>query len=177
MISSRKGFSLIELMVAISILSIMMIFLYKSYASLNISNSFYKKEVSQIENIQLKKKVLFLDFSLILEGSTVNIKNQDKKEDIIFFASSNSIHKRFNPYIAYIVNDSKLYRLESLTQFKEFPINQDREFDVDYLGEVNSFRVYKHIKKLNNKEIKLFLIHIEFKNNEKILLKVKALNE
>ena len=45
----RKAFTLIELMISVSILSIMMIFLYKSYASVNMSNKFYEKEVELIK--------------------------------------------------------------------------------------------------------------------------------
>ncbi len=177
--NQRDGFTLIELLVSISILSIMMIFLYKSYASLNISNKFYKQKISEIEDEQLKKRVMFLDFSLLLDNnnSTVIIFNQNKKEDAVFFQSSHSIHKRYNPYIAYIVNNSKLYRLESLKAFKVFPITQESEFSVDYLGEVNSFRVYYHQKKTQELTSELFLIHVDFKTKNDILLKVKALNE
>lgn len=166
----RKAFTLIELMVSISILSIIMIFLYKSYASLNQSNGFYKKEASFIKSEQLKKRVLFLDFSLAL-GNSVKIINQDTKEDIVFLQSSNSIHKRYNPYIAYIFKDSKLYRLESLREFKDYPLSADAEFSVEYFGEADSFRVYKS----NNKDKELFLVHIDFKEDEDILLKIKVL--
>jgi len=172
----RGAFTLIELLVSISILSIMMIFLYKSYASLNISNKFYEKKVDEIESAEMKKKVIFLDFSLILEGNN-SIYNQSKQEDAVLFQSSHSIHKRYNPYIAYVLNDSKLYRLESLKQFKVFPISQENEFSVDYLGEVNSFRVYTHKQTQKEKSSELYLIHIDFKEGNDILLKVKALNE
>lgn len=83
----RKAFTLIELLISITILSIMMLFLYKSYASLNLSNKFYKNELSQIKDEQLIKKVVFLDFSLALSHSTT-ILNQDKKEDMVLMQSS-----------------------------------------------------------------------------------------
>ena len=168
----RKAFTLIELLISVSILSIMMIFLYKSYASLNSSNKFYKNELNSINNIMKKKKVIFLDFSLSLYKS-VNILNQDTKIDIVFFQSSNSIHKRYNPYIAYIAKENKLYRLESLQKFKEYPLTQDSDFVADYLGEINRFRVYK--SKEEKKET--YLIDINFKNEDNILLKVKVLNQ
>jgi len=169
----RKAFTLIELMVSISILSIIMIFLYKSYASLNHSNSFYKKEVSYIKSEQLKKRVLFLDFSLAIQTKTkIDVINQDKKEDIVFLQSSNSIHKRYNPYIAYIFKDSKLYRLESLREFKGYPLSADAEFSVEYFGEADSFRVYKSQNR--DKELSL-LVHVDFKEDEDILLKIKVL--
>jgi len=169
---ARNGFTLIELMISISILSIMMIFLYQSYSSINSSNKNLKHEIRDITATQKLKKVIFLDFSLALHKS-VKILNQDTKEDIVFFQSSNSIHKRYEPYIAYIVKESKLYRLESLKEFQEYPLVIDSEFDVDYLGEADSFRVYKSTNDIKE----LYLIHVEFKNFEDILLKVKVLNE
>jgi len=172
----RKAFTLIELLVSISILSIMMIFLYKSYASLNSSNSFYEKKVNTIESTQLKKRVIYLDFALKLDGN-MSIRKQNPKEDVVFFQSANSVHKRFNPYIAYLINNKKLYRLESLKEFKEYPLAQDTLFSVDDLGEVNSFRVYSSSKKVDDKKSEMFLVHIDFKEQEDILLKIKALNE
>ncbi|MBU1659427.1 prepilin-type N-terminal cleavage/methylation domain-containing protein [bacterium] len=174
----RKAFTLIELLVAISLLSIIMIFLYKSYSSLNISNTIFKEKLNHIKNEQIKKRVIFLDFSLALFASNT-ILNQNKKEDVVFFQSSNSIHDRDNPYIAYIVKNSKLYRLESLREFKDYPLNQASEFSIDDFGEVNSFRVYKSdgntTSSSNSKE--LFLVHVDFKNGEDVLLKIKPLNE
>ncbi|WP_324170587.1 prepilin-type N-terminal cleavage/methylation domain-containing protein [Sulfurimonas sp.] len=167
----RKAFTLIELMVSITILSIIMIFLYKSYASLNKSNHFYKKELFKIKSEQLKKRVLFLDFSLA-KNKSIKIINQDIKEDIVFLQSSNSMHNRYNPYIAYIFKEQKLYRLESLKPFKEYPLNADAEFSVEYFGEAKSFRVYKS----DNKEKESYLVHIDFKEDKDILLKVNILN-
>ena len=168
----RSGFTLIELMVSISILSIMMIFLYQSYSAINSSNKNLKNEIRGITGTQKLKKVIYLDFSLALHKS-VKILNQDAREDVLFFQSSNSMHKRYEPFIAYIVKEDKLYRLESLKEFQEYPLAMDSEFDVDYLGEVDSFRVYKS----TNDKNELYLVHAEFKNFEDILLKVKVLNE
>lgn len=169
---ARGAFTLIELMVAISILSIMMIYLYQSYASLNLSNKNLKNEITSISSVQKLKKVIYLDFSLALYKS-VKIQNRERDEDVVFFQSSHSIHKRYNPYIAYIVKENKLYRLESLREFKEYQLARDGEFDVDYLGEVESLRVYKSSD--DKKEI--YLVHIDFKSLEDILLKIKVLNE
>ncbi|QOY52848.1 PulJ/GspJ family protein [Candidatus Sulfurimonas baltica] len=168
----RKGFTLIEMLISVTILSIMMVFLYKSYASLNNSNDFLEKELNTIKSQQLRKKIIFLDFSLAI-NKKINIINQDPHVDVVFMQSSNSFHRKHNPYIAYIVKESKLYRLESLQEFKEYPLNRDSVFSVDYLGEVDSFRVYK--SKDNLKEA--YLIHVEFKKADEILLKVKVLED
>lgn len=56
----RRAFSLIELLVSIVILSLMMLFLYKSYANLNRSNIFYSDEVAKITKLQKIKRSFFL---------------------------------------------------------------------------------------------------------------------
>lgn len=165
----KKAFTLIEILIAITILSIMMLFLYKSYSSLNISNSIYANELVQIKNGYTKKKVLYLDFSLEHKEMT-KILNQDTKSDVVFMQSSHSMHKRHNPYIAYIVHDFKLYRLESINEFKKYPLSSGGEYVADYLGEVNSFRVYP-----SKGDEASYLVHADFKEDEDILLKIKAL--
>jgi len=174
--NTRSAFTLIEMMISIVILSIMMIFLYQSYSALNKSNTIYAKKAKSIEDEQLKKRILYMDFSLSLFKS-VKILKQDKNEDIVFLQSSHSLHKRFNPYLGYIVRDEKLYRLESLKEFKEYPLGVDDEFVVDYFGEVNSFRVYASDKNREANTSNSYLIHIDFKQEDDILLKIKALNE
>jgi len=172
----RAGFTLIELMVSISILAIMMVFLYKSYASLNRTNKIYKKEVVLIQDEQIRKKVIYLDFSLALHES-IKIINQDKREDIVFFQSSNSLHKMYNPYIAYILKDKKLYRLESLTKFKEYSLSSDMEFSVDYFGKVDNFRIYQSTNIVDKKAVEIYLVDIDFSDKDDLLLKIKVLNQ
>jgi len=169
----RKAFTLIELMISIVILSIMMLFLYKSYAELNKSNKILQDEVQEITKIELLKKVIYLDYTQTLKSdsnTTIEIINQDKKEDVVFFQTRNSIHNRINPYVAYFIKEKKLYRLESLKRFREYPLGADSEFIADELGSVESFRVYSSKEKSKN----LYLVHIMFKDKNEILLKVKV---
>lgn len=176
----RKAFTLIEMMISITILAIMMIFLYQSYASLNISNEVFKKATNKIKDVELKKRVIFLDFSLALHGdanATINIINQETNEDVVFMQSAHSLHKRHNPYIGYFMKNKKLYRIESLKPLREYPLGVESEFVADSLGEVNGFRVYKNQPKSDENASEAYLIHIDFKTDEDILLKTKMLNE
>ena len=165
----RKAFTLIELMISILILSILMIFLYKSYAGLNKANKIFQTETEKLSKFELLKKTLYLDFTL---AQKITTNNQEKTQDLVFLQTPHSIHNRINPYVAYIVKDKKLYRLESLKELKEYPLGVDSEFVVDTLGEVKIFRVYKSKEASQN----LYLIHIEFESEDEIILKVKALN-
>lgn len=169
----RKAFTLIEIMISIVILSILMLFLYKSYSSLNRSNMQYLKEVKKIQKLEKIKKTIYLDFLLSRFGS-VKILNQSKTEDIIFLQSRHSVHDRIEPYIAYIVKDKKLYRIESLKEFTTYPLAAESEFDADFLGKVNKFRFY--INGTTSK-YKKFLIDCDFEKMNDILLKIRPLNE
>ena len=170
----RSAFTLIEMLIAISIFSIMMLYLYNTYASLNLSNENLKGEVQKIQRVQKIKKVIFLDLTLALFNprTIISIDNRDKQEDFVFFQSSHSLHRRINPYITYIVKDKKLYRLESLKKLESYEMPSDAAFDVDELGDVKSFRVYKTTKKKQS-----YLISIDFKEMDDLLLKVNPLNE
>lgn len=168
----RRAFTLIELMISILILSIMMLFLYKSYEGLNKSNKVLAQEVEKISKKELIKKTLYLDFSLQVDKNSTMILPQEKTEDVVFLQTKNSVHKRVNPYVAYLVKEKKLYRLESLEMFKEFPLNMQSEFVIDELADVEIFRVYASKDVSKN----LYLVHLVFKDKEEILLKIKALN-
>jgi len=165
----RKAFTLIELLVSITILSIIMIFLYRSYAMINSSNKNFKKESKKIINIEMIKKVIYFDF-LMAQKDSVYVKNIEKGKDFAYLQSTNSIHQRFNPYITYIVKDKKLYRLESLKMLKNYDIEPNSEFDVDCLGEVEIFKVYKSSTK------NIHLINIKLKSKNELLLKIKSLD-
>ncbi|QOP41713.1 prepilin-type N-terminal cleavage/methylation domain-containing protein [Sulfurimonas marina] len=164
----RKAFTLIELMISIVILSIIMVFLYKSYAELNGQNKIYKEATDKIEKIESIKQTIFLDLSMSFQ-ETIVILPQDKKIDILFFQSSHSIHDRINPYIGYIVQDKKLYRIESLQVLKAYPLDSRIDFDIDYLGKVNNFRIYP-----SQKEDSLYLVDVSLKDLERILMKIKS---
>lgn len=165
----RKAFTLIEMMISISILSIMMIYLYRANASVNKSNTFYEKQVNKFNHLTLKKRVLFLDISLSLYQQ-ISIVHIDKESDILFLQTTNSLHRRVNPFVAYIVKEKKLYRLESFKKLT-YPFVETDKFDVDYFGDIEHFRVYKQ----KNKET--FLVDLKFKNADNILMKINALNE
>ena len=167
----KKAFTLVELLVSIIILSFLMTALYKSYASLNISNVIYKNKSNNIKSIELKRKTIYLDISLAMPKSLVYL-DRDTKEDIISFQTTNSVHKRFNPYVTYVVRDSILYRLESLKKITTYPFDSYIDADIDELGAVEEFKIYKS----KSKDYESYLVNIVLKKSSNILLKIKLLS-
>ncbi len=164
----KSAFTLIELLISIVILSILMLFLYQSYANLNRSNTLLSEEVQKISKIQKIKKTIIMDFTRAL---SINTLNQDTKIDIAFLQTSHSLYQRINPYIGYIVKDKILFRIESLKPLLEFPLVADSEFVVEELGKVKIFRVYKS----TDAETGLYLVHLLFEDTTEILLKLNPL--
>jgi prepilin-type N-terminal cleavage/methylation domain-containing protein len=172
----RKGFTLIEMMVAISIFALIIVFLYQSYASLNASNQKLQQTTKALEHFGKIKRTIFLDFALALNDK-VTVIHQDREHDVVFLATSNSVHHRFHPNVAYIVKEGALYRMESLKPFVTYPLESDRIGDVDFLAKVNRFRVYKALKKDTNNTKTLFLVDVVFEDAKRILYKIPALNQ
>jgi prepilin-type N-terminal cleavage/methylation domain-containing protein len=166
----RRAFTLIELLVSIAILSILMLFLYKSYAELNRVNAVYTKEVESLQQFERIKKTLYLDLSFA-KKRTIVIDNGDKDFDLLFFQVNHSLHQRINPYISYIVHDKVLYRLESLQKISKYPIDGDIAFVIDKLGSVEKFKIFP--MRGDNTQ---YLFDVKFTNRVRIILKVKVLN-
>jgi prepilin-type N-terminal cleavage/methylation domain-containing protein len=167
----RKAFTLIELMVAITILSILMVFLYKSYADLNHTNESYAKAVQKLNKEALTQKTIYLDLLLANKKSMI-VQKRDKDSDFISFESKHSIHRRINPFIAYIVKKKILYRLESLEQIKSWEIDSNIAFDIDKIGSMTKFKLYP----TRDGKKELYLLEMEISKSKQLLLKIKVLN-
>ncbi len=166
----RHAFTLIELLISIAILSILMLFLYKSYADLNKTNIIYDKEVSKLHSTALIKETFYLDLTLASKKSIV-ISHESAKFDFVSFSTIHSLHGLIKPYVAYIVKNGSLYRLESNKKINSPQISKEQQFIVDKVGQVNKFKLF------NSKDAKsIFVLEIDFKKLPHTVLKIKVLN-
>ena len=171
----RRAFTLIEMMIAIVIFSLIVIFLYKSYDSLKRSSAKYVSMTHDMQRLWRIKKMLYLDFALSLQ-SDISVLSQETNEDAVLLQTSNSLHGRFHPYVAYIVKEGTLYRLESLRKLV-YPLDTETIGDVDEIAKVERFRIYKAFKKESKHPVSYYLIDIKLAKGGRILYKVRALNE
>lgn len=168
----KNAFTLIELLISITILSIVMLFLYKSYAELNKTNKVYEQEVSKLENISRIKQTLYLDL-LLAEKETLTVSHQDAKLDFVSFTTEHSLHRLIKPYIAYIIKEDILYRLESNKAIKSVEISREQPFIIDKIGSVEKFKLYTSTGE--NKE-GIVVLEADFEEAVPIILKIKMLN-
>ena len=162
----RHGFTLIEMMIAITLFSVVMIFLYQSMATLDKSNQFYSDKLQNISTEQSLFKTLYLDLSLS-EPNSGEINNINKNEDMVFLQTSHVVHTHVMPYVVYFVKDHHLYRVESATKLN-YPFESNINALIDDFGEVKKFRLYK-----NNTH---FLLHLNINGKEDNLLKIRHLS-
>lgn len=153
------------------LLSILMLFLYKSYADLNRSNKQYSVALDQLNKRELIKKTLYLDL-LMASKKYVIIQHTQREYDFISFKTKHSLHRRIEPFVTYLVKDHFLYRLESLYQITSININSEITFDVEKLQRVKKFKLFG----TRDHKREFYLLHMKLKDNEDILLKVKVLN-
>ena len=142
----RRGFTLIELMIAITLTALLLTLLYNVSDSIKKGAKYYlDKEQTLIKNSQKIYKLLLMD----ILGSNLNstmIANQDDKKTDILLHTSNSLHRVENPWVLYrITDDKELLRIESLYRPK-FPLNQ---IDNPYIfvdivcKNIERFKIYK----------------------------------
>jgi len=165
----KKAFTLVELVISVILLSILMLFLYKSYAQLNLLNKEYHLEVKKLQNKERIKRTFYLDLTEAQKSSVQIIK--DKYFYFISFSTINSLHRRIKPYVCYLVKNETLYRLESLKRISSPDIGLDTAFDIDEIGKVEKFKIYTSMVSLG-----IYLYEIKFKNEPTIFMKVKVLN-
>jgi len=158
----KKAFTLMELVVSISLFFIIIIFLYKALNMTKKSNVFFEKKVTQIVNDNKLKKILIED---IIESSKVEFFLDKDSNTILQLETSNMYHNVFFTHVTYLISKKKnLIRLESLKKFDKLKLSEEffKNTYIDVLDvEVEKFDVTQ----LKDNE-KAFSIIIKKENNE-----------
>ena len=162
----RSAFTLIEMMIAISLFSVVMIFLYQAMATIDKSNVFYTNKLQEIDTEQELYKTIYLDLTLS-QPNTVEINDISKEVDMLFMQTSHVIHTHVMPYIVYFVKDKHLYRVESANRLT-YPFESNINVLIDDYGPIKKFRVYKNSTH--------FLVQININGKDDNLMKVRHLN-
>lgn len=163
----RPAFTLIELLIAVGLLSLIMLYLYGALSSLQAGNSFYKTRLQGAQHEYKVVKTLYLDLALA-SAKTVRIVSRERKYDMLFLQTSNSVHQRIRPYVGYFIHEQHLYRVESSVAL-DYPLDQLEEISVDDLGEAEHLRFYSAES--------AFLVDYLAPGNERVLFKVTAYNQ
>lgn len=155
-----------ELVVAVAIISVILIYLYQATNTMKISNDFYE---SKIKQESLKEKLFFALFRDVLqiEKNTALISSQEKQIDLFTFMTRNSHYDLINPRVGYFVNgDNTLFRVESVGDMT-LPATEInlQSYRVEKVAEgVEMFRVFFENSK--------YLIHIRLEGQAPLMFQV-----
>ena len=164
--SLNRAFTLLEMLIAITIFSLIVLYLYQSLSTLNSTNRFYGEKLNSMSHDQKLLKTIYLDLSTAVIR-TVNIINEDPFTDIVLMQTAHSVHRRIMPYVGYIIKEGELFRIES-SQKLSYPLSIENEMVVDELGQIQHFRLYSSPTH--------FLLDYRSHSKEPRLLKIRALN-
>lgn len=113
----KKAFTLLELIISITLFMIIVVFLYKTLDQTKHSNNIFsnKKEIlkqsNHVHNIFLED---------IAEASSITVSYDRNKNAIVKIVTYNTYHNAFFNNITYFIGHSKeLIRIESRDEFKE----------------------------------------------------------
>lgn len=163
----KRAFTLLEVVISISIFMILLIFLYKTLDQTKHSN----KQFSTLKDrIVYQNKLNDIFIEDILESKTkIDIKLDKDQNSLLRFESSNVFHNSFFNHITYLISsNNKLIRMESRDKFilGETPIDF---FDYSYidilLDDIEYFEVKENIINTNRN----YVFVIKQKNKERMI--------
>jgi len=135
----KKSFTLIEILISITILSVLFLALSNVIAYLSNSSVFISKNYEKSKNNNRFLKILYYD---LLNADEVAIRNT-KNYSFVKLRTSNSLYRIPKPYVIWYVSKNKnsLMRLESS---KDINITDKEDYYLDKFAQnVKIFKIYK----------------------------------
>jgi type II secretory pathway pseudopilin PulG len=163
----KKAFTLLEVVISISIFMILLIFLYKTLDQTKYSNKQFSKLKDKITYQNELNDILIED---ILESKNkIEIISDNDKNSLLRFESSNTYHNSFFTNITYMISsNNKLIRIESKKKFNlsETPVEF---FDYAFIDILLEDIEYFEIKENNIKTNKNYVFVLKQKNKDRIV--------
>ena len=169
----RRAFTLIEVMVSITIFSIVMAFLYESLNHSKNFNKIFERHVDNyIESFDLQK---IINEDIIETKDSISIEeDKDGNTILLIKNTNNTYHNPFNKYVTYILSkENNILRIESKKEFKykefksEFFDDENTYIDI-LVKDIKKFLVLKNLKDENG-----FSFYIESSNSKNYLFSAK----
>ena len=158
----KKSFTLLEVIISITIFMIVLLFLYKVLDQTKLDNKLFESRQEKVDVINNLNNILLEDIAESIEDTKNKPTNTfDRNNNSRYqFMSNNTYHNAYYRYITYMISpDNELLRIESLKKFRFENENYDF-YDTAYidvlLEDVEYFDVSNNsfiIKQIDNKQI------------------------
>ncbi|MEA3352816.1 MAG: prepilin-type N-terminal cleavage/methylation domain-containing protein [Campylobacterota bacterium] len=150
-----KAFTLVEILISITLFSIIILFLYETLNITQKSNDLYSEKLSEKQNSNIIKKIIFFDLMHNDKTSLLLSKNNDE-QTTLSMKTTNTYHNPFFQHITYLLSKGELIRVESKKKFDIKKLNDDffKDSYIDVLDrDIKKFKVVIH----NNKQVSFFI--------------------
>jgi len=170
-LNKKSSFTLIEILISISLLAIIVVFLYQTLDIVKKNSIFFGKKVAIQNNKTRLKKMFFKDIIQAQSSQTKLVENRDK-QSIFMIKTSNIYHNKFYQYVTYILSKkNNLIRIESKNKFNKNKLFDDF-FNTAYIDTVaTDILKFKVTKKTTNS----YAIYLKFKDKTNIMFLVKSM--
>lgn len=163
----KKAFTLLELLISITIFLILIVFLYKTIDQTKHSNNLFSKKEERLKELNHLHNIFLED---IAEASSVNILLDKNKNSIVKIVTNNTYHNSYFNNVTYLINSTeKFIRIESLEAFNENELINEAFFDnsyidvliedIEYFEAQSSGSNYNFFIKQKNREREFFNIY------------------
>ena len=158
----KKSFTLLELIISITLFMIIVVFLYKTLDQTKHSNNLFSnkqevlKESNHLHNIFLED---------IAEALNITVSYDKNKNAIVEITTSNTYHNAFFNKITYLIGASKeLIRIESKDEFPEKDARKDDFYDNAFIDILQEDIEYFDVKYSENN----YVFVIKQKNKDRV---------
>lgn len=163
----KKSFTLVEVLISITLFMLILLFLYKVLDDTKYSNKLFAKKEAKIKLNNSLYNIFLEDIGESKKETNFNLLVDKEKNSILKIKSNNTYHNVFFNNITYLVNsNNKLVRIESKKAFetkKSMGMDFYKNAYIDVLVEnIEYFNIVKS-------KDKSYLFIIKEKNKEKLI--------
>lgn len=127
----KKAFTLLELLISITLFIIIVVFLYKTLDQTKHSNKLFSNKQEILKQFNHLHNIFLED---IAEASSITTNYDKNKNAIVRITTLNTYHNAFFNKITYLIGASKeLIRIESKDEFLEKDARKDDFYDNTFI--------------------------------------------
>lgn len=171
----KNAFTLIEVLISVTIFSIVMIFLYQALEITKTTNNFYEDKLEVYKTKSDLKKLFFDDFLYSIdENNSISITQDKNKNNLVSLNTYNTFHNSFYTHIVYFISrENELIRIESSNKFNKENITTDflNKSYIDII--MDNIEVFKITP--NKTSSGLYTLYIKEKDNDGFYFTVQKL--
>lgn len=161
--NTKKAFTLLEVVISITLFMILIIFVYKTLDQTKHSNKIFEKQTKTIKDSNRLYNIFLEDIAESTQ--TLSISYDKDKNARLIFTSNNTYHNPYYTNIAYLISSNdKLVRIESKDKFK-FANTSYEFYENAYVDVLLEDIEYFDIKK----DKKQYVLAIKQKNKKRVL--------